>query len=433
MPDAPEPIQIPDKGYILVDTAEALAETVERLRGSEALAIDTEADSFFSYRESCCLVQITGDDTPDFIIDPLAVKDLSPLQPLTSDPKITKIFHGADYDVVSMKRDFGLTFTNLFDTMISAQATGHERFGLSDLVMRYFGAKLDKKWQRHDWSARPLTKPQLDYARLDSHFLHHLRRILWEQAEACGRQAMIEEECQLLESREWTEREFDPDDCMKVKGARKLDEKGRKVLRALYAQRDSMAAARNRPAFKVWGNDVLLKLAAKPPTNRQELAAVLGDNHYVLRRHASHALEAVEEGLNDESAPPPLQTKEVVAPRGLPPFTRDDEPLLQALKKWRNRRAKELGLGPGMVLNNGLLRDAAAVKPASVEDLEPMADMRRWQKAEFGQELVDAVQTWLAANPAPPEGEGEGKGGRRRRRRRRRGADDAPPRETGDA
>jgi ribonuclease D len=424
-----EPIKLPDEGYIYVDTPEGLLEVVEALRGCTVVGIDTESDSFFSYKERCCLVQVTGNGTVDYIIDPLRLDDLSPLGPMCADPNVVKIFHGADYDVVSMKRDFGVEFVNIFDTMIAAQATGHERFGLNDLVQRYFGEKLDKKWQRHDWSSRPLQAQHLDYARKDSHFLPELRRTLLEQAGEVGRLEMLEEEFELLQHREWTGRPFSADDCMKVKGARGLDDLGRKILRAVYTVREGKAEAKNRPPFKVWGNDVLITVSKDAPTDIDALKKSLGPNHHVVRRYAEEIVAAVLRGIDDETAPPaPPKSRGPRNPH-LPPLSREDEALVLKLKNWRNRTSKEAELGPGMIVNNSIISQVAAVKPTTVSDLEAIKDMRRWQRVEFGETLVELVQAWLTSQPEPSD-DPPPKRKRRRRRRKRKapveGAGESP-------
>ena len=413
-----EPITLPDPGFVYVDTQEGLAECVAALASSKVVGIDTESDSFFSYTERCCLVQITGEGTLDYIIDPLALDNLDALAPLCADPSVVKIFHGADYDVVSMKRDFGHTFTNIFDTMIAAQATGHERFGLNDLVQRYFGEKLDKKWQRHDWAQRPLLEAHLDYARKDSHFLPALREILLEQAEPRGRLPMMEEEFALLEQREWTGRPFSADDCMRVKGARGLDEIGRKVLRQVYVLREGKAEAKNRPPFKVWGNDVLLRLADEAPEDMEALRKCLGANHHAIRRYGEELLDAVLDGLDDESDPPPPAKARSTRNSDSPGLTRDDEPLVLKLKAWRNKKVKETDLGPGMIVNNTIIGRVAALKPTSVEQLVEIEDMRNWQRADFGEALVGVVTKWLGERPEPTDESGPKKKRRRRRRRR---------------
>jgi len=420
-PDAglPVPETLPDRGYRYVTTPEELAECVADLEGTTVLAADIEGDSFFSYREKTSLLQMTGDSGMDWVVDPLALPDLEPLRAVMEDRSVVKIFHGADYDVVSLKRDHGFQIGPIFDTMISAQATGHDRFGLSDLVKRYFGDTLQKKYQRHDWSRRPLLKEHLEYARLDSHYLPRLREILLEQAEAGGRLEMMAEEFELLEAREWTGRPFDPDDCLKVKGSNKLDEAQQRVLRKLYVVRDGLAERKNRPAFKVWGNDALLRLSREQPLTKSDLTDLLGPKNHILRRYADQVLEAIKEGREDTSRIP---GKKAVEPNTrnleVPPYLREDEPLFTFLKRWRNNRAKQAVLSPSMIVNNTVLKHIAALKPSDVGELTKIDDMRNWQRKQFGEELVARVAAFKAM--APPAGEDGEAGGRRRRGRRRR-------------
>jgi ribonuclease D len=429
--DAPPPARFgpvssrTDEGYAYVTSDEELRQHAARLLEHDIVGIDTESDSLFSYTERCCLLQISGDSGPDVVVDPLRLSDLAPLAPLFTDERIVKVFHGADYDVVSIKRDFGFQVRNLFDTMIAAQAVGIERFGLNDLVGQFFSVTLNKKWQRHDWSSRPLLPEHLDYARRDVHYLPQLREILKEMAYARGRGAMLEEEFSLLETREWTGVPFHPDDCLRIKGASQLKADDLRVLRAVAATREDIAKNRNRPPFKVWGNDVCLLLAQRKPKTQAELREVLGAGHHVARRFDREVLDAVRRGLEDRS-PPPGASKErpVRGPDAIPPLLREDEPLLTALKNWRNARSQELGLAPGMIVNNGILHDVAALKPKTEAELLRIREMRRWQRDEFGTQLLERVAEWLAAHP--PRGEKEQPQRHRRRRRRGRRGGIAP-------
>ena len=115
---------------VMVEDDAALQALVETLSRSSVIAVDTEADSFHHYQEKLCLIQLS-DLHADYIVDPLKVTDLSPLAPLFADPRVVKVLHGGDYDVVSLKRDHGMSLVNVFDTMIGAQFAGLPRFGLS--------------------------------------------------------------------------------------------------------------------------------------------------------------------------------------------------------------------------------------------------------------------------------------------------------------
>ena len=142
---------------IIIEDDAALVAAAERLAGAPVIGVDTEADSFHAFKEKVCLVQLS-DLENDYIVDPLKVSDMSPLAPIMADPNTVKVLHGADYDIVSLKRDFGYQFDNVFDTMISAQFLGFDKVGLADLIKRFFGHTIDKQYQRHDWAKRPLLR-----------------------------------------------------------------------------------------------------------------------------------------------------------------------------------------------------------------------------------------------------------------------------------
>ena len=144
------------------------------MRSEPVLALDLEADSLHHYPEKICLVQIST-PTETAILDPLAAPEvLDGLASVLADAAVRKIVHGGDYDVRLLKRERAVTVRNLFDTMIAAQLTGRERFGLAALLEEHFGVVLDKRYQRADWSRRPLGPELLAYAAGDTAHLHAL-------------------------------------------------------------------------------------------------------------------------------------------------------------------------------------------------------------------------------------------------------------------
>ena len=105
----------------LVQDARGLTRLLDDLASQTEIAVDTEADSFFNYKEKVCLIQVTVEDR-DYLLDPLAGFDIAPLGEILADPKKEKIFHDGEYDVLIMKRSFGFRFDNLFDTRVAAAA-----------------------------------------------------------------------------------------------------------------------------------------------------------------------------------------------------------------------------------------------------------------------------------------------------------------------
>src|SRR5262249_8581032 len=120
-----------------IRTTGELAALVGSLAGRPAIALDTESDSLHHHREKVCLVQI-GVEGEGWLVDPLAARDLSPLAPLMADAGVVKVLHGADYDVTTLKRDFGFEFRSLFDTMIAARFLGLPEIGLQALLRTEF-------------------------------------------------------------------------------------------------------------------------------------------------------------------------------------------------------------------------------------------------------------------------------------------------------
>lgn len=417
-----------DTPLLLIETPEALAEAADKLSRAPVIGVDTEADSFHHYQEKVCLLQISDLDN-DYVIDPLAVHDLSPLAPIMDNPDQVKIFHGADYDVVSLKRDFGFRFRNIFDTMVASQFAGLPRVGLADLIRQWFGHEVDKKYQRHDWAERPLRDEHLFYARGDTHFLPALRDVLRLRLQRLGRLEFVMEECRVLEEREWRGRTRDPADFWRVKGAKQLDEAGLKALRALYAWREQEGASLDRPVFKVVPDEVLLELAESRPADLDTLIRSMRRGSGLARRFGPGMVAVLQTAATDETPIAPPTPKEAREPGGL--RARDQERVMTRLKEWRNMVVQRQGLPSVAVVPNGVLTQIARVGPRTMEELAAVPELRRWQLQEFGQQILDEVLAMLGpAKAQRAEGEASGAtsgdasgdedaGAKRRRRRRR--------------
>ncbi len=384
-----------DTSLVLVEDQERLAEVVRILEREPAIALDTESDSSHSYQEKVCLLQIS-DRTTDYLVDPLRVPDLSLLGPILADRSITKVLHGADYDIVCLKRDFGFRVRGLFDTLIAAQLLGTERIGLAGLVGHWFGVDLDKKFQRHNWALRPLLDEHIDYARGDTHFLLALREILSRKLRASGRMRHLREECRILERREWGGKGFDPEGWHDLRQAGSLDEEGRRVLRRLYHYRDRQARRLDRPAFKVMPEDMLVALARTRPASESAMDAVIDRRSALRRRHGKLLLVEIAEALADTTRLPERKRKRAPSPRREGPRPRlqgrQVDRVLAELKTWRNQvLARDPSMTPSTVASNATLRWIAQVRPTNLAELEEVPEVRRWQVADFGPELIDLL------------------------------------------
>ncbi len=359
----------------------ALECLVERLNREALLAFDLEADSMHHYTEKVCLIQVST-SVESVLIDPLAFSDLSPLGPVLASSTIRKVFHGADYDIRSLHRDFALEVNNLFDTMIACQFLGEKEFGLAAVLKKRFGAELDKKYQRADWSKRPLESEMIAYAVTDTTLLIDLYRQLKSELEERGRLAWVEEECALLSRVRMVDRENLPL-FIRFKGASRLDPRTLAVLEELLQFRDEKARLRDVPPFKIVLNETLRELAERKPRNVAELQGIAGLSERLAERHGREILAAVSKGtaLAESELPRFPERRRDKRDRGA-------EDRLQRLKLWREKTAKKLGIDPGVLANNTLLETLADLAPTDEAALETIAGMKMWQRREFGTELL---------------------------------------------
>ena len=380
--------------FEIIDTEKDLRDLAKLLLGEEVIGVDTEADSFYHYYDKTCLVQIAS-AKDSYLVDPLAMGGpaaLEPLGPVFASPKVEVIFHAAEYDLYMLKKDCGFEFSNLFDTMLSAQLLGYPSIGLAALIEHHFGVKLAKHEQRSDWSRRPLTPRQLEYAVGDVTYLIQLTKILRRELIKAKRIEWAEEEFETLMAREWVARPFDKLGYLKIKGARKLDPESLSVLRQLFLVRDKRAREIDRPAFKVLGNRTLLEISQEKPTTQQQLSRIKGVSDLIIRRLGDELLAAVAKAEGKPHGPIPRS-------EGAPRRRMDGrtEQRLRTLKSWRTPRAAELKMDPGVLCSNATLESIAWTNPSDASELRDAPGMKRWFVEGFGEEIVQALQ----ANAVP--------------------------------
>jgi len=374
--------------YELIERESDLRALSRDLLREAVVAVDTEADSFYHYFDKTCLVQI-GTSRGIYLIDPLALggpAELAPLAPVFASKKIRKIFHAAEYDLYVLKRDCSFEFENLFDTMVSAQLLGYPAVGLAALAKRHFDVSLPKDEQRSDWSARPLRESQLVYAAADVTYLVRLTDLLETQLRELGRLEWAQQEFEALMRRTWPVREFDDAGYLRIKGAKALDPTALAVLRELYLMRDARAREVDRPPFKVLGNRTLMEIAQLQPSQQNQLAEIKGVTELILRRLGREILAAVTRGARAPHEPLRRTTN------GRRRMDRRTERRVEQLKNWRQKRAKELSLDPGVLCPNSGLEAIAFCDPASAADLEALPELKKWFVSAFGAEILAALR-----------------------------------------
>lgn len=373
-------------GYRIVDHPDALAAAAEELAGARRIAVDLEADSMFHFKEKVCLLQIASAKAA-YVVDPLKLNDLAPLKPLMGDARICKVFHGADYDIRSLYRDFGISIRNLFDTELATRFLGARESGLDAVLQNRFGISLDKKYQRKNWSQRPLPLEMMDYAAGDVTHLLPLAREIQRELKDKKRLAWVREECEILSGVRAPENNAAPL-YLNFRGAGRLKPEQLAVLEALLKLRRHMAQERDRPLFKVFSNKSLLALAMSRPTTIRQMEQTESLSKRQISMHGPALLKTIDQVRTLPRHKLPVYPRK--RPPRLPPGVPDR---VTILKSWRDRKAAALDLDPGLVLNKNLIQAIAIAKPERHKDLAVIEDIRRWRCQAFGRELVSLMKS----------------------------------------
>ncbi|MFN0242193.1 MAG: ribonuclease D [Planctomycetota bacterium] len=365
-----------------------LARLLEDLDRQTEVAVDTEADSFFSYRDKVCLIQITA-ESRDYLVDPLAGFDLAPLGRVFADETKTKVFHDGEYDVLILKRDYGFRFKRLFDTRVAAATLGSASPGLASVLRDYFSIELDKSMQRSNWGQRPLSDKQIRYARLDTHFLLDLMRHQRPELERHGRAMIVDGECQRLEQLLPSETVFDPDDYIKIKGARALPPLGRQTLRELFVLRESIACAEDQPPFRILNNETLIEIAQTLPKNQGELGRVRGFSPRQGRLLGDAVLRAVARARELGA----LQTiKEPRGRDGTDEFDEEEVELHERLKRWRKGVSAEMNVDAAYLVNRHALLRLSRERPRDRDALARIEGLHAWQVERFSKDILQVLE-----------------------------------------
>lgn len=393
--------------FRLIKDPDALTTLARKWIQLSEIAVDLEADSMFHYHERVCLLQMATAEE-NVIIDPLAVETLPCLKPIFASPDIRKIFHGADYDIRSLNRDFGIEIRNLFDTQLASRFLGMKETSLEALIRDHFDVSLDKRFQKKNWSERPLSDEMLTYAARDTAYLIPLARILESRLKAAGRWDWVTEECALLTGVRVANNDAEPL-FLRFKGAGRLRGRSLAVLESVLRLRKEIAEKKDRPVFKVFSSETISKIVKSKPLTLNRLEKTQALSRKQLNMHGLQIVAAVAAGMDvPEEALPVYPRKK--APR-LGPRVPER---IAALKKWRQETAEGLDIEPSLVLSKSLMGDIAQKNPRRTAELEDIEEMRNWQRQEFGASILAVLATVAPVKPKRP---------RRRYRRKKRDGD----------
>jgi ribonuclease D len=362
-----------------VDTPSALQSLLTDLHQQAVIAVDTESNSLYAYRERVCLIQFS---TPasDYLVDPLSTIDLSPLGEIFSSRTILKVFHAAEYDILCLRRDYGFDFNHIFDTMQAARILGKEKVGLGDQLAAEFGLHLDKHYQKADWAKRPLPLPMQSYACLDTHYLLPYYAHMAASIKTRGLDDLAQEDfARLCRS---TAAENHKTIFSQVSGYQDLDGRQLAVLNELCLYRDQRARSADLPLFKVISDSALLAVANYCPANFTELQKVGGLSPRLRERYAEAFLQAVRRGLKA----PEIRLKRLPRPDAL--FLER----LENLKKWRKVTAQKQGVASDIVLPRDILEAIASRNPQGTEELFQCMQSAPWRFEQYGKKIIQVLK-----------------------------------------
>src|SRR5688572_12203183 len=358
-----------------VDKPNTFSQMIADLSAQSRIAVDTESNSLHAYREQVCLMQFT---TPqkDYVVDPLALEDLSPLAPIFNNPGIEKIFHAAEYDLICLRRDFGFQFFRLFDTMHAARVLGYQYVGLDNLLAEKFQVKMDKRHQKGDWAERPLTSAQLDYARLDTHYLFDLRDLLMAELQEKERLELAQEDFVRACEVEVVKEKVNGSSWKRFAARKDITVRELTILSELCVSRDLIAEKMNRPPFKVLSDTMLLEIARNLPEKKVDLAGI-GLSAKQIDLWGRDILTATKRGIEA----PLVKRGQARRP--------NDATLkrLDKLKTWRKKLAQQMGVESDIILPRIYLNTLAETPPKSIRELESIMADSPWRFSHYGTQI----------------------------------------------
>jgi ribonuclease D len=355
---------------LMIDSADALTAFVGHAARVPVIALDTEFMREKTYRAELCLLQVAV-GTEAVCIDPLAITDLSPLVPLLGGAGVVKIMHAARQDLEVLLPAVGLV-QPVFDTQIAAALAGHpSQVGYAELVRRLLGVDLSKAHTRTDWTRRPLSPEQQEYALDDVRHLPALRASLLDTLAVKGRLAWLEEDLRALANADALR--VDPDDAWrKVKGLPVLDEGRQRLAQTLAAWRERRAMERNRPRGWILDDTSLREIVLRLPRSLDALATLPEMQESVVRKCGEELLALVRDAAIGDPAPP------------LPRRERPDPAqaaLVKRLAELSTDVAKSLDISPELLATRRELEKLAAGR-------RDVSLLRGWREEVLGKKLL---------------------------------------------
>ncbi|WP_069061445.1 ribonuclease D [Sinorhizobium sp. RAC02] len=363
----------------MIETTAALTEACETLARSEYLTIDTEFLRETTFWPELCLVQLAGPEL-EVIVDPLAKGlDLAPFFELMANTAVLKVFHAARQDIEIIFNRGNLIPHPIFDTQVAAMVCGFgDSVSYDQLVQKIKGVHIDKSSRFTDWSRRPLTDKQLEYALADVTHLRDVYLTLKEKLEEAGRSLWLTEEMAVLESRETYD--LHPDDAWKRLKMRVKKPIELAVLQKVAAWREREARARNVPRSRILKDDTIYEIAQQQPVDAEALARLRTIPKGWERSQSGGALlEAIGEALAIPKTDLPRLPRQNHVPEGAAAASE----MLKVLLKIVSERE---GVAAKIIANTDDLEKIAAEGEAA-----DVAALHGWRRELFGDTALNLI------------------------------------------
>ena len=361
-----------------IDTPSQLATLCEQIKKEPWLALDTEFLREKTYYPKFCLLQIA---TPEWVacIDPIALPQLESLFDAIYNPAIVKVFHSCRQDLEIFFQWTGKLPSPIFDTQVAAPLLGfQDNPGYAMLVSSLLSVNLNKAHTRADWSKRPLTEAELEYAADDVIYLCQIYQIMVQKLTALDRIDWLKNDFAELTNPALYK--VDPETAwFKIKGKNKLTGKQLSIIQTLAQWREKIAQAEDRPKSWLLRDELLFDLAKLQPETVQELANVRGINERSVNRYGKELCQLITAAKN--RPPIPLHEKDRSAKK-----TQQEEAILDILTALVRVRAEENALNPTILASRKDLEELLS----NSDDECPL--LHGWRYTMAGKELVGLLK-----------------------------------------
>jgi ribonuclease D len=361
-----------------INTPDQLAKLCEQIKKETWLALDTEFLREKTYYPKFCLLQIA---TPEWVacVDPIALPKLDVLFEVLYNPAIIKVFHSCRQDLEIFFQWTGQLPSPIFDTQVAAPLLGfQDNPGYAMLVSSLLSVNLNKAHTRADWSKRPLTEAELEYAADDVIYLCQIYQIMVQKLTALGRIDWLKNDFAELTNPALYA--VDPEKAwFKIKGKNKLTGKQLSIIQTLAEWREKTAQAEDRPKSWLLRDELLFDLAKLQPETVPELANVRGINERAVNRYGKELCQLITAAKN--RPPLPLNEKDRSAKK-----TQQQEAILDILTALVRVRAEENALNPTILASRKDLEELLS----NGDDECPL--LHGWRYTMAGKELVGLIK-----------------------------------------